>query len=219
MKKQVIVIGLGQFGLAIASSLAARGVEVLAIDAELELVEAAAPFVTEAVCFDATDEKALMRAAPEARDACVVAIGDRSRDASIIATALLKQLGARRVVARANNDIHARILRLVGADQVVNPQREFGERFASRILHQNVLGAMSLGEDLVISELIAPESFVGQTIAALALPKRFGVTIVALRHANRGRILTPEPDERIRSGDMLVVVSREGAVADLVERS
>ena len=96
MRKQVIVIGLGQFGLALGRSLHERGVEVLAIDSSLELVEAAAPFVTEAVCFDATDEKALMRAAPGDRDVCVVAIGDHSRDASIVCTALLKQLGAKR---------------------------------------------------------------------------------------------------------------------------
>jgi len=219
MKKQVIIIGLGQFGLALARSLGERGVEVLGIDSRLELVETAAPFLTEAVCFDATDEKALMRAAPDDRDVCVVAIGDRSREASIICTALLKQLGARRVIARANTDIHARILRLVGADEVINPQREFGERFASRVLHASIVGAMSLGDDLVVAEIIAPASFVGHTIEALALTKRFGVTIVALRRAGRGRVVNPDVGEKLRDGDLLIVVSREGAIATMVERS
>lgn len=219
MKKQVIVIGLGQFGLALARSLTERHVEVLGVDSAMELVTDAAPFVTEAVCFDATDEKALASASPQDREACVVAIGDRSRDASIIATALLKQLGAKRVIARANNDVHARILRLVGADQVVNPQREFGEGFATRVIHENVLGAMPLGDDLVISELLAPESFVGHAVGALDLPRRFGVTVVALRHGGKGRIVNPDASEKIRSGDLLIVISREGAVTKMVERS
>jgi len=114
MKKQAIVIGLGQFGMALARTLTERGVEVLAVDTSEERVRLAASFVTEAACFDGTDEAALTRAAPDRREVCVCAIGDDARDASIICTALLRQMGAKKIVARANTDVHMRILRLVG---------------------------------------------------------------------------------------------------------
>ena len=100
MSKQALVVGLGQFGLALSRSLAAKGVEVLAVDRREETVRAAASFVTEAVCLDATDEISLARTLPERRDLCVCAIGDESRESSILVTALLRQLGAKRLVAR-----------------------------------------------------------------------------------------------------------------------
>jgi trk system potassium uptake protein TrkA len=133
-KQQAIVVGLGQFGTSVARTLAARGVEVLVIDSVEARVQAVATHVAEAMCFDATDMEALAQTSPEKRDVCLCAIGDDGREASIICTALLRQAGAARVIARANDDVHARILRLVGAHQIVNPERAFGERFASQIV-------------------------------------------------------------------------------------
>lgn len=219
MKKQAIVIGLGQFGMAIARTLTDRGVEVLAVDTSEERVRLASSFVTEAACFDGTDEQSLARAAPERRELCVVAIGDDARDASIICTALLRQMGAKKVVARANTDVLMRILKLVGAHHVVNPEREFGERFASQLLHESVMGELMLGDDLIITELRTPLAFVGRTIESLSITKRFGVTIVAIRRRANARILTPEGKERLESDDVLVMVSKPGAVAQMIERT
>src|SRR5690606_21181390 len=115
-----------------------------------------AVFATEAACFDAADEASLAKTSPERRDVCVCAIGDDAREASIICTALLKQMGAARVIARSNDELHARILMLVGADQVVNPEREFGDRFANQVLHKDIRGEMSLGEGVLITEVTTP---------------------------------------------------------------
>ncbi|MEJ2721811.1 MAG: TrkA family potassium uptake protein, partial [bacterium] len=169
-------------------------------------------------CFDATDIDALTRTSPERRDVCVCTIGDESKDASIICTALLRQIGAPRVIARANDAVHARILTLVGAHKVVNPEQEFGERFASQILHASIVGELPLGQDLFITEFRAPTSFVGKTLADLELPRRYGVTVVAVRHTGERGVAIPKPTEPIREDDTLVVVSREGAVAKLVEK-
>lgn len=218
MRKQVIVIGLGQFGMALSRTLSERGVEVLAVDVNEERVRLASAFVVEAACFDATDEQALMRAAPERREVCVNAIGDDAKDASIICTALLRQMGAPYIVGRASDDLHARILRLVGAHHVVNPEREFGERFASRIVHQGIIGEMPLGEDLVITELTAPSLFVGRSLDKLELPRRFGLQVVAIRRGGSGNVLIPEPKETLVAEDVLVVVSKQGAVGRLLER-
>lgn len=127
-------------------------------------------------------------------------------------------MGAKRIIARANDDLHARILRLVGADQVVNPEREFGETFASQIIHENLLGELRLGENLVINEFQAPEIFIGHTLEELQLPRRYGITVVAFRRGDR-QISLPEPDDRVQKEDNVIVVSRPGAVAKLLERS
>ncbi|MBL8783356.1 MAG: TrkA family potassium uptake protein [Deltaproteobacteria bacterium] len=218
MRKQVIVIGLGQFGMALSRTLSERGVEVLAVDVNEERVRLASAFVVEAACFDATDEQALMRAAPERREVCVNAIGDDAKDASIICTALLRQMGAPYIVGRASDDLHARILRLVGAHHVVNPEREFGERFASRIVHQGIIAEMPLGEDLVITELTAPSVFVGRSLDKLELPRRFGLQVVAIRRGGSANVLIPEPKETLVADDVLVIVSKQGAVGRLLER-
>jgi trk system potassium uptake protein len=219
MNHQAIVVGLGQFGMSVARTLAERGVEVLAVDIQEDRVRVAASFVAEAACFDATDTDALARTSPDRREVCVCAIGDEAKEASIICTALLRQMGAKRIIARSNDDIHARILKLVGAHQVVNPEQQFGERFASQILHESILGELPLGEDLLITEFQPPAAFVGHTLADLQLPRRFGVTAVAIRRARRSVVVLPNPHEPLEADDVLVVVAKEGAVATLMERS
>lgn len=218
MKRQALIIGLGQFGMAVARALAAREVEVLAVDVNKAHVRTAATFAAEAACFDATDETALSRTSPDRRDVCLCAIGDESKEASILCTALLKQMGARRVIARSNDDLHARILTLVGADQIINPEREFGDRFANQILHREIRGEMPLGEGVLISEVAVPEAFVGKNLTELGLPRRFGVTVVAIRKRGTGAVVLPDPKSALESGDVMVVVARDRAVADMMEK-
>jgi trk system potassium uptake protein TrkA len=219
MARQALVIGLGQFGTAVARALAEHEVEVLAVDVREERVRAASSFVDEAACLDATDVDALSRTSPERRDLCLCAIGDEAREASIICTALLRQMGAPRVIARANDDIHRRILGLVGAHEVVNPEQEFGERFATQVLYRGILGEMPLGSDLFITEMVVPKSMLGRNLIELALPRRFGVTVVAYRAGGQGQVLAPDPKRALADKDVLLVVAHEGAVARLMERS
>jgi trk system potassium uptake protein TrkA len=218
-KQQAIVIGLGQFGTAVARTLADRGVEVLAIDSVEERVQAISPHVAEAMCFDATDYEALQRTSPDQRDVCLCAIGDDAKEASIICTALLRQSGCKRVIARANDDVHARILSLVGAHQVVNPERAFGERFASQIVHEGVKGEMLLGEGVLLSEVETPAAFVSKSLGELRLPSQFGVTVVAIRKHGSGAVLLPDANTTLESSDVIVLVARQGAVAQMMEKS
>ena len=218
MKRQAIVVGLGQFGMAVARALAEEGVEVFAIDVDEHKVSAAAGFVAEAAVLDAMSEEALAQTSPSRRDFCLCAIGDEAKDASIICTALLKQLGAKRVVARANDALHARILRLVGADTVVNPEREFGQRFATRLLHDDIQGEMALGHGLWVTELKVPAALIGKRLRDLRLPTRFGVTLIALRRAGCSTVLLPDPELVPQEDDVFVLVSKERAVADMMRR-
>jgi trk system potassium uptake protein len=220
MEHQAMVIGLGQFGMAVARALADSGAEVLAVDLRENRVRTASAFVAEAVTMDATAEDQLAHLAPELRDLCVCAIGDEAREGSIIVTALLRQMGAKRVVARATDDLHERILRLVGAHEVVNPERIFGERLATRMLHRGVVDLMPLGPDLEITELLAPAGMVGRALTDLSLPRQFQVTVVAIRRGGEGpdRVVMPEADSRVLEGDVLVLVGPRNASNQIVER-
>lgn len=217
--KQALVIGLGQFGMSVARALSARRVEVFAVDVREERVRTASAFAAAAAAFDATDEEALARTSPQDRDVCVCAIGDEAKEASIICTALLTQLGAERVIARSNDDLHARILTLVGAHQVVNPERAFGDRFANQIVHEGIRGELSLGEGILITDLVTPEAFVGSSLSELRLPKRFGVTVVAIRRHASGSVIMPGPSVTLEDQDVLVVVAKEQAVQRMMEKS
>lgn len=217
MRKQVLIIGLGQFGMALARSFSQRGVDVLAVDTKPALVQAASTFASEAACFNAMDEDALERTVPSRRDICVCAIGDESRESAIIVTALLRQMGAPRVAARATDELLERILRLVGAHEVFNPERAFGERLATRPIYENIIDEITLGEDLVITEFTPPRSVVGRTLLELKLPHRYGMTVIAIRRNvdGQGKVVQPDPLAPLQADDILVVVSRPGAAQRL----
>ncbi len=215
MAQQILIIGLGQFGMSLAHALSDKGAEVLAVDRRKDLVEEASSFVTEALVMNATDEAELARLLPGQRDVAVCAIGDDSKEASIICTALLRQMGAPWIISRANDVMHQRILHLVGAHQVVNPEQEFGQRFANRLVYRHVVADMPFGDDLHITEMKIPPSMIGKTLMELALPKRFGVMVVAIRRGATGKILQPSPNAPFQEGDNLVIVSHESAISKL----
>ena len=217
MTQQILIIGLGQFGMALARTLSEKNAEVLAVDVKRNLVDEASAFVTEAIVLDATDEAELARLEPGRRDSVVCAIGDDSREASIICTALLRQMGAPLVIARANDKMHQRILQLVGAHQIINPEQEFGKRFANRLLYRDVIVDTSLGDDLVLTEISVQPSMVGKNLIELALPKRFAVVVVGVRRGSPAKIMPPTPAEPLQQNDNLIIVSHEAAIPQLVK--
>lgn len=217
MKKQVMVIGLGQFGMGLIKTLAKKNAEVIAIDIDQKKVQAASTYAAQALCCDATDEDTLRQLNPAARDVCICATGDQSKEAAIICTALLKQMGAKRVIARANDELHARILSLVGADEVINPEWAFGERFANRVIDEAILEEMSLGSDLVVTEFKTPIAFASKSLLELNLRRRYEMTVVAIRAATTGQVKLARPEEILNLNDILVVVSTMGSVSRLLE--
>ncbi len=217
MAQQILIVGLGQFGMSLAKTLTEKGAEVLAVDVDKGLVEEASAFVTQSMIINATDENELAMLEPGKRDAAVCAIGDDSREASIICTALLRQMGAPMVISRASDKMHQRILGLVGAHQVVNPEQEFGKRFANKILYSNVIVDTNLGEDLHLTEISTQPSMVGKTLVELALPSIYGVMVAGIRRSEDGRVVQPSPLEPLQADDNLIIVSNEAAIANLVK--
>lgn len=203
--------------MSLCRTLSEKGAEVLAVDNNKHLVEEASAFVTEAVVVDATDEDALARLEPGKRDAAVCAIGDDSKEASIICTALLRQMGTPLVISRANDKMHQRILQLVGAHQIINPEQEFGKRFANRLLYRSVIADTNLGTDLHLTEISTQPSMVGKSLVDLALPKKYGVIVAGIRREGKGRVVPLIPSEILNANDNLIIVSSEAAIHKLVE--
>ena len=205
MLRQALVIGLGQFGMSMARSLASHGVEVLAVDLHPEPVEEAAEFAAEAAAFNAMDERSLARTSPQTRDLCVCAIGHESRESAILVTALLSELGAPRIVARATDALMERILRRVGAEIVVNPERSEGERLAEQFVSEGLRLTVPLGDGLRLSEQALRADMVGRSLAELDFRRRFGAVVVAVRA--KGRLGLPEPHRPLEPDDVLMLVS------------
>ncbi len=218
-EKQALVIGLGQFGSALARHLSILGASVMAVDRNRALVDAVAGQVADAVAFDASDPLALRRAAPASRDVCIVAIGADERASSIIVTALLREMGAKNIVARALDDLSERILLAVGATTVVNPERAFGARLAPQLLSDSIVDELPLGADLVITEFKPPALFIGRSLEQLALPKK-ELNVIAVRPARMraNTAIMPDVTRPIDGDDILVVVSRPNVVRRYLER-
>lgn len=216
MNKQIIIIGLGQFGMSVAKSLSEKGAEVIAIDPQKELVDAASLFVTEAIIMDATDEQELARLRPGTRDLALCAIGDDSKEASIISTALLRQMGVPYIVSRASDTIHQRILKLVGAHLVVNPEFEFGKKFANRLLYKNVIVDAPMSNELQLTEIEVQKPMIGKSLIELELPKRYKVLVAGIRKRDSETINQPIPSQALSEDDNLILVSSEASILKLI---
>jgi len=213
MSKQIMIIGLGQFGMALAQTLAERGVEVLAVDISQEKVDLAAEFVSRAVAVDATDENDLASLRPAERDSVICAMGNSSKEAAVICTALLRQLGCKHIVSRASSATYRRILFMVGAHEVIIPEQDFGKRFATHLLYRNMIPDNESASDLSLTEIKLPSFMVGKTLLDLALPKKYGIIVAAIRR--NGTLYRPDPTKQLQENDMLLIVPDERAIEKL----
>lgn len=185
MDKQIAVIGLGVFGSEVALSLMRRNFTVLAIDEDQEVIENIKEQVTQAMILDTTQEQALLEAGIQDMDTAVVAIGTGHLENSILTTALLRQIGVKYIIARAANKLHERILRQVGAHEIVNPEREMGVKIANKIARPGFLEMFSLTDNVCVVELPVPDSFVGHTLEELNVRKRFNINVLGVQRLRR----------------------------------
>lgn len=210
MKKQFAVVGLGRFGSSVARTLSAMGHEVLAIDKNEERVQAIADKVTHAVVADATDEKLLKHLGIRNFDVVITSIGENAQ-ANVLVTMLTKDLGAKYVVAKAINETYGRILEKVGADRVVYPERDMGERVAHNLVDTNILDYIELSPEYSIVEMVASKRIAGKTLGQLNLRARFGITLAVIK---RGKEINASPgaDDVIQEGDILVIIGDNQSV-------
>lgn len=215
MKQQFAVIGLGRFGAAVAQTVAGMGHQVLAIDSDDDAVQRVADKVTHAVVADATDINALKALGIRNFDVVVVAIGSNIQ-ASILCTVILKELGVRYVVAKADSDLHGKVLQRTGADKVIFPERDMAIRLAHNLNASTILDYIELTPDYSIIEISASRALTNQTLRQLELRARFRVNVIAIRRGQEMNI-TPQADDTILDGDVLIVVGRNADIKRLEE--
>lgn len=207
VKKEFAVIGLGRFGGSICRTLIELGMEVLAIDINEERVNEYSMIATHAVIGNTTDEEVLKKIGIRNFDHVMVAIGDNIQ-ASILTTLILKELGVKHVTVKAQNDYHEKVLRKIGADHIVHPERDMGKRIANNLVSNNVLDYLELSDEHSIVEIVAGEQFVGHSIIELDVRARYGVNIVAIKRAD-DIIVSPLANEMIRQEDILIIIGAD----------
>ncbi|MBO5647179.1 MAG: TrkA family potassium uptake protein [Kiritimatiellae bacterium] len=208
MKKRVGIIGAGRFGIALAESLSNAGMEVLLIDRNRPAVQSASEFVT-AIQGDATLPHILEEAGFGECDIVVVAIGSNI-EASMMATANCKELGILDVVSKASSELHGKILRRIGADSVIYPDRDSAHRLARAIVNHNAVDFLEVAEGFSIAEVDVPAQLVGKSLAQSDFRKTTALTILCIRrsgegHAKMSDVIMPQPSEVLRADDRLVV--------------
>ena len=212
-KEQVMVIGLGRFGSAVARELERLGHQVLAIDRGEQQVNDIASDVTHALQLDAADEDALRSAGAGDFQTAIVAISTDA-EPSIFATMVLKRLGVRTVIAKAGSQLHGEILSRVGADRVVLPERETGLRLAHSFNVPNVIDYLDVAPNFGIEKIRPPASFIGKSLGDLDLRTRLGLTPIALRRGQQV-FVNPARDERVAEGDELILIGRDDKLDQL----
>jgi trk system potassium uptake protein TrkA len=228
-EKTFAVFGLGSFGSEICRVLAEKGARVLAFDHRPEPVEKIKEIVKQARLLDSSDEDAIMGAPLDGIDVAIVAIGEDT-EASILTTALLKNIGVPFIIARASSDIHMRVLKMVGATEVISLEIEEGRRVASRLLTTEALDTIPVTDDYSIVEFPVPESMVGKSLEKLNLRKVHQVNVIAIERfesafdgegnpAREERVILPDKDDILMHGDVLIVVGRNSDLESLSEVS
>ena len=203
--KNFCVIGMNRFGQTLALTLAKSKKQVMIIDENSTMVNAMADFVTAAVIGDPKDEQVLISSGVTDYD-CVIVCYAGEIDDSILITLLLKDIGAKYVVARAQSDLHTRILKKVGADRIVYPEKDMGERLAYTLSKNNVMEYVELSDRCSIVEISVPDSWIGKNLAELQLRKIYGVNVIAIEKANGDMDVSPDPNAPLEEGMLVILV-------------
>ncbi len=214
--RQFAVLGLGLFGQSLAMELYDGGADVLAVDSDADLVDSIQGRVTHAVQADATDAEALRQLSLSDFDVAIVTIGTDLKASSVV-TMLLKDLGVPTVVAKAQDEMHGRMLKKLGADRIIYAERDMGRRIAHSLLSGNILDYIEVSDDFAIVEISPLASWINRTLGDLNLRRKPGINVIAIRSDGVIRV-SLEPGTVIRQGDRLLVVGEQAALKRL-ERS
>ena len=208
MNKSFAVIGLGRFGESIATELANAGADVLAVDIDKDRVRALADIVTCAVTVDIRDTEAMESLGLSNMDAVIIAV-TQSLDISILATIYAKECGVPYVVAKSKDEIHTRILKKIGADKIIIPERETGIRIARHLLTGNIINLVELSDTIRMIEIDIRPEWAGHTLRELDLRKKEKINVIALR-SNGELDVSPDPDKVLTSDiTMLITIDKK----------
>ena len=202
--KQYIVIGCGRFGHSVATTLCSLGHDVLVVDRDEDRIQNIAEKVTHAMVLDATDENSMKKIGIRNFDVAVISIGSDVQ-ASILATLIAKEMEVEFVLCKAVNEMQGKVLYKIGADRVVYPERDMGERVAHYLVSQKVLDYIELDPHYSVVEILVPKSWVGKSMKQLDLRVKHGVNVVAIKQGIKINV-SPMSDDVLRTGDILIVI-------------
>jgi trk system potassium uptake protein TrkA len=203
-KTQFVVVGLGRFGSSLAKELVEIGHEVFGIDKNQEIVQDMSNLLTHVAVADCTDEESLRVLGVRNFDCGVVAIGDDIQS-SIMTAILLKDLGIKKVVAKALSELHGRVLEKIGVDKVVYPERDMGKRVANQLVSPNLLDYIELSKEYTIAEIVVPRNLHGQSLQELNPRAKYGCSILAINKP-AGVIVAPSAKDILAEKDVMVVI-------------
>ena len=208
--KSILLIGLNNFGVYMAKQLRELGHQVMAVDKREDRIDAVLPFVTDAQIGDSTSEAFLRSLGINNYDVCLVAIGNDFQG-SLETASLLKELGAKLVVARADREVQAKFLLRNGADEVINPEKQIAEWAAIRYASNHILDYIKLDEDHAIFEITVPRDWVGKTVGEIDIRKRYGINIMAVKE-NGKMNLTVTPETVLTGNRTMLVLGEHRAI-------
>lgn len=214
--KQFVVIGLGSFGFNLAVTLSKDGHDVLAIDVEEKKVEAIKEQVTAAVVADVSEKRVLTELVSP--DADAVIIGLNNMEESVLATLYLREVGVEEIIAKAMSDDHAKVLKAVGATEIVYPEKDVAYRLADRLSTPNLIEHLPLTPEYTIVEIKPPSRFLGKTLEKLQLRKKYSITVIAVKDmASNTSHLIPGGDFEVKPHHVLIVIGKTDDIDKLKE--
>jgi trk system potassium uptake protein TrkA len=211
-----IIVGMGNFGGFLASRLTEMGHEVIGVDSSEVKIEQVKDKITHAILMDATDSVTVKTLPYKDADAVIITIGENV-GASIMVTAIFKQLNVERLISRSINDVHETVIKAIGVSEIVHPEEDSAERMAKRLQMKNVLDSLDLSDDYNVIEVKTPERYIGMTLEQTNLRKEYKVTVITIIHEiERTNMLGKKSiikkvvgvvngDTKIESGDILVL--------------
>jgi trk system potassium uptake protein TrkA len=213
MKKSYAVFGLGRYGIAVATELADNGAEVIAVDCDERIVNAAAAELPICKCADITDPEVIRQLGIANVDVVIIAMAN-NLEASVMAVTLCKEIGVKTVIAKCANEMHQKILSRVGADKVVFPENESGIRLAKNLLSSGFVDMVSLAKNVSMIELDVKPEWCGKNLIELNLRKKYSINVVALRKGNMVSV-DIDPHARLQAEDKLIVIANTEKLAKL----
>jgi len=205
----IAIIGLGNFGASLARRLAESGQHVSVIDTDPKALARVQDVVEQAVAADATDRAVLEELGIDLVDAAVVSLGD-NLGASILVTLHLREMKIKRIMAKAISPDHEKILKRVGANEVVFPERDMALRLAGTLADPSLLDFLPIGHEYSVAELAPPRSFIGKTLVELDLRRNYAINVIAIRELVPERLVVLiQPDFIIKDSDVLIVVGKQ----------
>lgn len=207
--KKFAVIGLSGFGINLVRTLARQDVEIIAIDSDEKKVNEVKDIATQPITMDATNKENLLSVGVTDMDTVIVSMGP-NLEPSILAVHILKELGAKKIIAKALSEDHERILFLVGANEVYYPERDIAKKIGNRLSFENLLDYLPIESGFMIQEIAPPDSFIGKTLSEIHLRKKFNVTVIAIKSIiPEETIINPGGDFLVKESDILLVFGSE----------